>query len=175
MRLLCVAMVVCFARVEGAEVSKEYQLKAAFLYNFAKFVDWPTQAFSDTNSLIVVGVYGRNPFGSELEKAVKDRRLSGRAIVVRSVSSPQEAAKVHMLFVPTTEDAKVEALMAGLKGTPILTVGESEAFSNHGGMITFALENEKLRFDINIEPAERSNLKLSAQLQKLARTVRRKP
>jgi len=158
----------------GEAVSKEYQLKAAFLYNFAKFVEWDAQSSSTASGPIVIAVLGENPFGAELEKAVRDRKINGRAIVVRSVQNGAAASVAHLLFISDAEDSRFGDIREVLKGKGVLTVGESEAFAKRGGIINFVLEGDKLRFEINIDSAEQAGLKVSAQLQKLARAVRRK-
>jgi hypothetical protein len=163
--LLCLQAGV--ARGEDA-VSKEYRLKAAFLYNFTKFVDWPEQAFAAADSPLVIGVFRTNPFGSELEGAVRGRKINGRRIVVRQVSSAAAARQTHILFVGAAQDSRLEELKDALKGSPVLTVGESQAFEKQSGMITFKIQNDSLRFTIHKEPAQRVGLKISAQLQKLA-------
>jgi len=153
---------------------KEYQIKAAFLYNFTKFVDWPDSSFADASSPIIIGVLGANPFDGELAKVVEGRKVNGRPLVVKQLGDIQEATGVHVLFMGRTEDQKVAERLATLKGKPILTVGESESFAKGGGMIKFLLEGDKVRFEINVDSADEAGLKISAQLQKLARTVRRK-
>lgn len=159
---------------EGA-ATREYQLKAAFLYNFAKFIQWPAHRFGAANSPIVLGVFGKNPFGAELANVVEDRTINGREMVVRSVQSVAALGAVHVLFVSETDDSRLGELDVALRGVSVLTVGESEAFVRHGGIIRFVLEGDKLRFQINMEGADRAGLKISSQLQKLAQTVQRKP
>ena len=154
-------------------VSKEYQIKAAFLYNFANFVQWPAQSFADADSPIVIGVFGTSPFGTVLEKAVSGRKINGHRIVTMVVQTPAAARQAHLLFVGATEDSKLDELKAALSGAPVLTVGESPAFAQQGGMITFVLKSDKLRFEINVETAQKAGLKISAQLQKLATEIRR--
>ena len=157
----------------GAEgtVSKEQQLKAAFLYNFTKFIEWPPSRFADGNSPIVVGVLGRNSFSDELEKIVKDRTVNGRAITVRVVTEAAEVPAVHLLFIPAAEETRLPPA-AWQQAT---VVGESEALAARGSTITFVQAGGKVRFEINIAAAERSGVKISAQLQKLATAVRREP
>lgn len=154
-------------------VSKEYRLKAAFLYNFAKFVEWPAQAESASHP-IVIGVWGSNPFGDALESAVRDRKVNGRAIVVNQVHTAAAARATHLLFVSAADDARFGELREALKGSAVLTVGESERFAQQGGMIFFTLHGDKLRFEINMHAADQAGLTISAQLQKLARAIRRK-
>lgn len=167
---VCLGLLVLPAR---AQVSKEYQIKAAFLYNFAKFVEWPTESFATTNSPLVIGVFGKNPFGTELQKVVANRKINGRDIVVSRIETPAEARNVQLLFFSANEGVRAGQIMADLPSTALLTIGETEQFSQHGGMIVFLLEGDKVRFDINAGAAEQAGLKISAQLQKLAKTVYR--
>lgn len=158
----------------GAEspVSKEYQIKAAFLYNFTRFIEWPPASFSDATDPIVIGVLGYAPLSAELERIVQGRRVNGRAVVVKRVEALEETRSVHLLFMSTTEEARFAAVAAAIEGSPVLTVGESSLFSQAGGIISFVLEDDKVRFVINIASAERTGLHISAQLQKLATAAR---
>ncbi len=156
-----------------ADVPKEYQLKAAFLYNFTKFIEWPPARFADANSPIVIGVLGENPFGGELEKIVRGRTVNGRAILVRTVNNAGEGSAVHLLFVPAGEEPRLPEVAP--PAAAIVTIGESRDFAALGGMITFTRVDDKLRFEINMAAAERRRLKINAQLQKLATVVRHQP
>jgi hypothetical protein len=147
---------------------KEYQVKAAFLFNFSKFVEWPARKFADGTSPIVIGILGANPFGSELEKAVRGRHINGREVVVQQFDTPEAARAAHLLFVSASSDPSMVSALRALDGSAVLTVGESDAFTRHGGIITLVLEGDKLGFTINIDSAGRAGLKISAQLQKLA-------
>ena len=154
-------------------VSKEYLLKAAFLYNFTKFVEWPSSSWLEPQSPIVIGVFGGNPFGSFLEETVLERRINGRVLVVRTVTSAEQARATHLLFVSKAVSAEDLAQLQGaVAGLPVLTVGESPAFARQGGMITFELQEDRIRFEINAGAAQRSGLKLSSQLLKLATVVK---
>jgi hypothetical protein len=156
-----------------AEVSREYQIKAAFLFNFTKFVEWPPDRFGDDTSPIIIGVIGKTPVGDELRKIVKDRLVNRRAIVVKLITTADEAPTVHLLFVSAGEETRPPA--AAWQKAAVVAVGESEKFSDLGGTITFTREADKVRFEINIATAERDGLKISAQLQKLATAVYRRP
>ena len=156
------------------KVPREYQLKAAFLFNFTKFVEWPTQSFAIVESPVVIGVLGKNPFGNELENAVKARTINGRPLLVKFLTTIESAREVQLLFVAQDYDQQKELFIA-LKHTNVLTVGESESFAKQGGIITLTLEGDKLRFEINMDSADEAKLKISAQLQKLATAVRRQP
>jgi len=156
-------------------VSKEYQVKAAFLYNFTKFVDWPPKKFAHAQAPIVIGVLGKNPFGTALVEMLKDRKVNGREIEFKPIDSVAEIRGLHVLFVTAGEASRFTGLEPALRENSVLGVGESESFLSHGGAIIFALEGDKLRFEINMTSAERADVKISSQLQKLARKVIRQP
>ena len=164
--LLLVAATVAFS---AEPVSKEYQLKAAFVYNFAKFVEWPAQSFASADSPIIITILGRNPFGDELENTVRGRKINGHPIVVRLIQAASAARGTHLLFVSAAEDGRF-----GDPGNGVLTVGESASFAKQGGIIIFTPDEDKLRFEINAAAANQSGLKISAQLQKLASAIRGK-
>jgi hypothetical protein len=152
-------------------VSKEYQVKAAYLYNFAKFVEWPAQTFTNDESPLVIGVFGQNPFGGALEAIARNHQINGRAIVIKPVSTAADAAGVNLMFLGATEDKQAAGILAALKDTNILTVGESEKFMAAGGMIGFVPVDDKIRFEINTSVTEHHGLRISAQLLKLATSV----
>jgi hypothetical protein len=160
--------------VAQVRTAQEYQLKAAFVFNFLKFVDWPAHRFPDAGTPVVIGVVGESPTGDALRLAVQSRTINGRAVVVTTVDTPAAARSAHLLLVPAGEDKRLDQWLAGLEGAAVLTVGETPAFAQRGGMFTFGLEGDKLRFEINMDAVEREKLKVSAQLQKLARSVQRK-
>lgn len=153
-------------------VSREYKLKAAFIYNFAKFVEWPDSCYPNAGSPFVIGVLGRNPFGDELAITVRGRKIHGRMIEIRNVRTAAEARGLQILFVSAGEERNFVA-MKDSPGSGVLSVGESVLFAKQGGIINFLLEGNKLRFEINMAAANRSGLKVSAQLQKLASTIHR--
>lgn len=156
-------------------VSKEYQIKAAFLYNFTRFIEWPPRRFADAASPVVIGVLGSNPFGDELEKIVKGRNAHGRPIVVRTIATLDEINSVHLLFVPVYNEKWLMTLNRGLlRSSAVLTVGESPQFIERGGIISFTVNEDKVRFEIDPTTAHEADLKISSQLLKLATTVRNK-
>lgn len=159
----------------GAEppAASEYGVKAAFLYNFTKFVEWPEKKLGDDRSPIVIGVLGTDPFEGELRDAVKGRKVKGRDIEVFHFADGEAAKGAHMLFV--SADASAKALRGALGAYGVLTVGESAAFTRGGGIITFRMRDDRLAFEINTAAAERAGLKISAQVLKLATVVRREP
>jgi len=161
------------AAADPSPVSREYEIKAAFLYNFAKFIEWPAQSFPDANAPIVIGVLGDSPCAPALERLVKDRKINSRAIAVRRVESAQEASGTHLLFVDASEEAHFERLEPAIEALPVVTVGESPSFVPAGGAINFVLQGDNVRFEINMGAAGRAGVKISAQLLKLATAVRR--
>ena len=157
------------------QTAKESQIKAAFIYNFTKFVEWPADRFANAEDPFVLGMFGDSLLQRELEAIVRDRKVNGRAIVVRQVVTAQEVRAVHVVFVVAAEDARFAAILSSVEDRAVLTIGESTSFLAHGGTIRFLVEEGKLRFEINAAAAERAHLKVSSQLQKLATTVQRTP
>jgi hypothetical protein len=165
------------AAADGAAAApaREYEIKAAFLYNFTKFVDWPAATFADAGAPIVIGVLGDSPCAQALERLVKDRKVNGRTILVRPVASAEEAKLTQLLFVGSAHEARFAGLKPAIESLPVLTVGESPGFVSLGGAVNFVPQGDKIRFEINIGVAERAGLKISSQLQKLAIVVHRSP
>ena len=161
------------AAAEGT-VSREYQVKAAFLYNFTKFVEWPAQHFATEDRPVMIAVLGHNPFGEELEQITRGRRVNGREITIAFIDTPAAAAAADLVFVCAGEESRFEAMNTALRQAQVLTIGESPRFADAGGIITFLREADKVHFVINLESAERAGLKISAQLLKLATEVQRK-
>jgi hypothetical protein len=151
--------------------SSEYQVKAAFLFHFAQFVDWPSEAFKDAGSPLTYCTVGEDPFHGALDASLNGKMLGARAFRVQHFKQTQEAQGCQVLFVGTAEKRFLSTTLANLKGTPVLTVGESEHFAEEGGMIGFFLEDNKVRFEINLNAAEQAKLKISARLLELAKTV----
>ena len=144
------------------QVAQEYDLKAAFLCKFALFVNWPTNAFPDAKTPITIGVLGSDPFGKSLDEVARNAIVQKRKLVVESYGSVEsmiglaaETNKIcHILFVSQSESGKLGKILAGLKGRPILTVGESDRFCQNGGMIQFVIVENKVRFIINQKAAK---------------------
>jgi hypothetical protein len=157
-------LVVAAATLRAQDASLEYRVKAAYLFNFVKFVEWPPAAASGP---LVICVAGRNPFGDALTTTVRGESVNGRAIAVRVIPEPDPGC--HVVFVPDGSTASTYLRTA--RGTPTLTVGESADFLMQGGVIAFVLEGGKVRFDINTEAAARAELKISSRLLRVARAV----
>jgi hypothetical protein len=146
----------------------EYQIKAAFLFNFAKFVDWPAEAFAATNSPIVIGVFGKNVFGNDLANTIRDKTVNNRRFQFITVASTAEATNCHILFISPSEKENLKKIVDGLHNASILTVSETGQFIEAGGMIDFVIQDNKIRFQISDEAAKKARLKISSKLLSLA-------
>ena len=159
----------CFTSVAGSAPVPEADVKAAFLYNFAKFVEWPKEAFSSETAPIQIAVFGDEEFSAKLKSLLTDKKAHGRSFEVKRITNPQEAKTVHMVFVASSENRRASQVLEATRKLPVLTVGESDQFLDLGGMINFLFEDSQLRFQINPEPAEKVKLKISSQLLRLAK------
>ena len=148
----------------------EYKVKGAFLYNFAKFVEWPAAAFKTNDSPLVIGVLGDTMLPPDLEQAVEGRTVNGRPVVVRRSKRIEDLIEAHVLFISSSEQADYGRIMGMLTGRGVLTVGESPEFLRQGGVINFVLRDNRVRFEIDRAAAEKKGLKISSQLLKLAVT-----
>ena len=154
-----------------SEPLSEYQIKAAFLYNFAKFVEWPGDAFSDSQAPIVLGIVGEDPFGKALDGVILGKTVNGRSLVVRRLRRGEDLRSCHILFISLSEKRHLARILESLKGSSVLTVGEADGFVQSGGVIQLLLEEGRVRFEINPDAAARARLKISAKLMALARRV----
>lgn len=151
--------------------AREYQVKAAFLFHFAQFTEWPADAFPRGDSPLVIAVVGRDdPFGGALERAVRGKVIGGHPIVVAHYDSPANLGPCHVLFVCDDQSDALDAVLQKA-GSATLTVADLDSFGDHGGLVRFFAEENKIRFEINLDALRRSRLKISAKLLKLARIV----
>lgn len=156
----------------AAQTTGEYEVKAAFLYNFSKFIEWPADVFSTRSDSFTLCVYGENPLGETLKEIVKGQVLDGRSFAVKRVASVSAARSCQTVFVGATDEDRVPGLLAGLQGCRVLTVGEVPDFTRQGGVINFYVESNRVRFVINLAAADRAHLKVSSKLLSLATVVR---
>jgi hypothetical protein len=168
---LAVGLVCTCAQPAQAQESLEYQVKAAFLYNFTKFVTWPRESFATDEAPLSVCVVGQDPFDGELSDMFKDRMAQGRPLGLLVGSEVVRLESCNVVFVPRGEDDRVARILQSMRGRGVLTVGESQSFSDAGGMIRLVLEAKKVRFDVNVVRTTEDGLKVSSQLLKLARNV----
>jgi hypothetical protein len=160
----------CWQSATAASVS-EHRLKAAFLYNFTKFVEWPPERFTSATDPIVIGLLADEALQMELLAIVANRQVNGRALIVRRVASAADMQAVHVLFVGAQQESRFLSLRKQTPLESVLTVGDDQHCGTYDGGICFSQQGEKLRFEINMDTVERSQLKISAQLQKLALAV----
>ena len=154
---------------QGAQGAfSEYQVKAVFLYNFAKFVEWPP---ADQQGPVKIGVLGDDPFGDYLDDVIHKKTVRGRPIETRRFRSVNDLELCHILFISPSEAKRVPDIVAVLAGTPVLTVGEGRGFADEGGMIGLIVEGGKVRFDVNAKAARSSGIIVRSQLLDLARNV----
>ena len=156
----------------GAQALSEYQIKAAFLFNFAKFVEWPPTAFSDPAAPLILGIVGEDPFGPALEQTVMGKTVNNRSLVIKRFSNRQTLEPCHILFVSQSEQGHLAQIIAAVRSSNTLTVSETEQFLDFGGMVNFLTVGNKIRFEIYQGAAERAGLRLSSKLLSLAATVR---
>jgi len=161
---------VCIASAQ-ANSPNEYAVKAAFLFHFAQFVEWPEGAFQDANSPLVYCTIGEDPFQGALDESLKGKTIEARALQVRHLKDGRDAQGCHVVFIGKTDKRRVTDELTSLGNSPVLTVGETEQFLRDNGMIAFCMEENKIRFNINLEAAKKANLKISSKLLTLARTV----
>lgn len=152
----------------------EYTVKAAVLLNFARFTEWPTNAFSSPVAPLVVGVLGRDSFGTELEQLMGGQSVKNRRIEVRHLSSDPELDQCHVLFVAASERRRYREILAHVGQQSILTVGETDDFPEAGGVLHLFVKRESntVKFNVNLDAAKPAQLKFSASLLKLADKVR---
>jgi hypothetical protein len=153
--------------------AEEYQVKGAFLLNFAKFVEWPPQTFKTPTDPIVICILGENPFGPGLDKAAQSTVASNRSVSVRQLSDSQQAGQCQIAFVTASERKLSKALLQAAHDMSVLTVGESDGFITNGGVIGFKMDGEKVRIEISSVAADRAKLHISAKLMSLAQAGKR--
>jgi len=150
----------------------EYQVKAAYLYNFGKFVEWPTSDMTSESSFNIC-VLGQDPFGATFASTIGGENIKGKSVVLRRIPRAQEAVGCHILFISSSEDPRLKEILAALDKTSVLTVSDMPQFTRRGGMIQFVMDANRVRFEVNLTSAERTGLTVSSQLLKVAISVRR--
>jgi YfiR/HmsC-like len=151
-------------------ISKEYQIKAAFLFNFAQFVEWPATAFTNADAPLCIGILGDDPFGPALEETLKDETIHDRKLTVLRSHHVEDLKACQMVFINQSEKDRIPEILGVLKSNT-LTVSETDGFARHGGSINFFRDGKKVRFEINPGAAQREGLKMSSQLLSLGKIV----
>jgi len=190
--ILLMFVLVLFAGTQASAdtaSNREYQLKAAFLYNFIMFVDWPEEKMPDANEPVIIGILGDDPFGQAFEP-IKDKKAKERTVIIQRFGRWEDLAKLsredsdrqiaeicksHLLFICDSERQQLQEIMHFIEGHNILTVGQMEDFLTSGGIIKFVIEDDKIRFEINAVSAAKAKLQIRSQLLRLAKKVIEEP
>lgn len=170
----CLAILLCLLalapRAADAQ-SREYQVKAAFLFNFAQFVEWPADTYAATNAPFSIGILGDDPFGTALDETVRGETIGSHKLVIQRSQQIAELAGCQMIFISKSEKKHIAEILSALDSRPVLTVSEFEGFARSGGDINFYLEGTKVRFEINPAAAQNDHLKFSSQLLSVGKIV----
>ncbi|MCW3083138.1 MAG: YfiR family protein [Bacteroidetes bacterium] len=151
--------------------SRESQVKAVFLFNFTQFIEWPAKTFPDAESPLIIGILGDDPFGNYLEQATTNEKINSHPLIIQHYKTVDEIKKCHILFVNISNKEQLDLVFKSLEGKSILTVGDSRNFIRQGGMIRFFTDNDKIKFQINVEVAKAAGLTISSKLLRLAEIV----
>lgn len=169
--MFLIGAVLLLVAVARAESATEYQVKAAFLFNFAKFVEWPADAFTSADAPLQICVLGQDPFGHDFEQLIEEKAVNSHRLEVIHPSGVPQAKACQVIFVASSDKQQVREILRGLRGASVLTVGDTPGFAKMGGIINFVLDDNRVRFEINVKAAERAHLKLSARLLTVAKLL----
>jgi YfiR/HmsC-like len=150
----------------------EYQVKAAYILNFVNFTEWPADALGPVTDPFRICLAGADPFGGALESTVKGEAVLGHPIAIERVTRAEGALQCQVLFVPAGSAAPTAEWLRPLASLPILVIGESNALFSEGGVVSFAVEQGHVRFDVDRQNAQRHGVQLSSRVLRLARSVR---
>lgn len=165
------AVAVTVPSLASAQTATSAEVKAAYIFNFSKFVEWTRDAANEAKSPFVLGVMGDGPVADALRDMVRGKSIAGRALVVRRVTLKDDLAQLQILFVNASEVPRLRELIERLAGASVLTVSDLDRFCALGGMIQFRLDDDRVRFDINLDHAESAGLAIDSKLLALAKTV----
>jgi hypothetical protein len=172
--MLCMFPILMFfgmSRPGIVQAPKEYQVKAAFLFNFTRFVEWPAAAFEEPGSPLIIGVVGTNPFGTHLEETIKGEEINGHPLVLQYFKTVGEIASCHILYINIENKEEIKKALTNARASAVLTVSDLSNFTKQGGMVRFVTEDSKTRIRINLEVAKAAGLTISSKLLKLAEIV----
>jgi uncharacterized protein DUF4154 len=158
----------------GPPPSFEYEVKASFVYTVAKFVDWPEGSFNDPGAALVFGVLGDDPIEELLRRTVAGKSVGGHPVEVVRLKDSEDPGPCHVLFISRSEAAHVDEVIARLGNSSVLTVGEFDRFAQRGGVLRLRLEENMVRFEVNVDAAQRAHLQISSKILKLGTIVRDK-
>ena len=159
----------------GQQKPSEYKVEAAYLYNFGRFVEWPAKSATAQTSSFTICVLGEDPFGQALDATLAGEAIGNQRVIARRISSPQMSADCQILFISSSEANRLNKIIEALDKNAILTVSDIPQFSQHRGMIQFVLEENRIRFEVNLTATQRAGLTLSSDQLKVATVVRKNP
>jgi YfiR/HmsC-like len=159
------------AIVRAQSTDDEYRVKAAFLFHFAQLVDWPTDTPTGADTSLYLCTFGEDPFQGSLESTVEGKVIENRAIRIRHLLRPEDTQGCRILFLGKAQSKHIPMLLADLRNAPVLTVGETPGFLAAGGVVCFLLQENKVRFEINLDAARSAGLKIGSRLLVLAQNV----
>lgn len=175
---LLVAATATSAHAQETEASSEYLIKAGFIYNFANLVQWPSTSFSQADSPIVIAILGEDHFGSTLDRALQGKKIDGHTFVIKRLKSVSELVKsagnpreFQILYVSASAMPHMTEAFQAVRGLPILTIGEAPGFAKNGGIINLVLQDNRVRFEVNVKAAKDADLNISSRLLALARVI----
>lgn len=171
--LLIIGFMACTPCVCAEEPEfSEYEIKAGFIYNFAKFVEWPPEVSRDENKPLALCISGANPFGNSIA-AINNKTVQNRRLETRALGRSRDFKGCNIVFISSSEKEILPQLLEVLRNSPVLTIGDARDFAQNGVMINLVMDGNKVRFDINAESARRARISISSKLLKLARTIYR--
>ena len=165
--IACLLLLAGFSK-NAAEV--EYEVKAAFIHNFTKFIEWPSEAFENRDSPLRIGILGTGPIDGPLMN-LNGKKIQKRVLEISRFENLKEANQHHVIFINPSERERVQSILVALKDTGVLTIGDMPDFAEQCGVINFYLKNGKVRFEVNIAASRREKLKISSKLLRLSRIV----
>ena len=173
-KAICIGLAISFAATAAHGVSKGYKVRAAYLYNFLKYIDWPGSSFSGADAPISICVLGEDRFEGILETATSGKSVKGRAVSIKNFPAgapAPPASECQILFISDSEKDRVDELLAAVAGSAIATVSEVGGFGEKGGMLNFSMQGAKMKVELNMGAAEKAGLKVSAKLQQVSTPV----
>lgn len=171
LRLALCSVLLCLGLPDRASGLEEYEVKAAFLLNFVRLVDWPASAFAGGEEPYTIAVFADDPFEGALEGVLEGSQVAGRELRAKRIGSPGEARECHLVFVPASQSHQLPRLRSALAGAPVLVVAEGEELTRRGAVISFYQEDGRVRFEVNRRAAQQAKLEPSSRLLRLARIV----
>jgi hypothetical protein len=174
MVLLCAGAPLSLGSVgeAGTATSPEHMIKAAYLLNFARLIEWPRDAFANTDTPMTIGLLGSDPFGQALDLTVEGKKITNRPIAIKRLQWGQDLRQCQIVFLSSGDSHRITELAARLAGLPILIVGETTGLATRGATINFRVEDDRVRFDVNVDAAKRARLTISSQVLRVARIVK---